>query len=244
MENKKKFPSWLIIVGFLLLIIIFQKYQSQPVSTMEAITIDNIIVFANPNVNYGELGSIPNSEKVLLIGRYGENWVAIKFNGQQAWLQKFYLDIKGNLLRLPEIPAVAFSMFYENKENSLMQYFNNIINSEKYDPEVMVLHKYINDVNFEINDDILTCTLTKSISEIVEFYRFSIDIIFGSILFTDVGGDKDWAISKIEVLNPFDSTSYNSISVSGHDNLLEISKDSSKIYDLLQIDLGITSKTK
>jgi len=239
MNNKIKIPTWVYILIGIIAIFIYQKYQSQPVSSLIGTTMENHSVYAGPNVNtYDEIGSLDANTDIILTGRSGSTWVTFNYNGQQGWIQEFFLDIVGNVLRLPEIENTSSSNKSISREVRVMSYLQSIVSDDRYDSSIMVMHKYINQLDIELSNNELTFTLTKDTDTYEDFISLAIDLIFGTIMISDAGGESDWNLTRIELISPGPANSYASIFIKGHKAIEFIAQDSSKIYDLMQTDVS------
>lgn len=106
MNEKTSFPKWLWIVAGVFVVWIYSTQASKPVSSLSATNKENHSIYAGPNVNYAVIGNLNANSRITLTGKNGDTWVTFNFNGQQGWIQNFFLDVDGNTSRLPEIEYV------------------------------------------------------------------------------------------------------------------------------------------
>ena len=75
-----------------------------PVSSLSALPVETRPVYACPPVrDYEVIGQISPSDRITLVGRNGDSWVAFRYNGNLGWVQRWVLDVDGNPSRLAEI---------------------------------------------------------------------------------------------------------------------------------------------
>jgi hypothetical protein len=85
---------------------IYSSQASKPVSSLSATNTENHSNYAGPNVNYAVIGNLNANSRITLTGKNGDTWVTFSFNGQQGWIQDFFLDVDGNTSRLPQVAYV------------------------------------------------------------------------------------------------------------------------------------------
>ena len=106
MNEKNTIPKWLWVVAGVFAVWIYSTQASKPVSSLSATNKENHSVYVGPNVNYGIIGQLNANSRITLTGKNGDNWVTFSFNGQQGWIQDFFLDVDGNTSRLPDVEYV------------------------------------------------------------------------------------------------------------------------------------------
>lgn len=67
---------------------------------------ETLNVYAGPGKYYGEIGTIKAFTDIVVTGRRGNAlestlWVAFDFNGKEGWIDAYFLDIDGNVNKLP-----------------------------------------------------------------------------------------------------------------------------------------------
>lgn len=78
------------------------------ISSLEAYPKDKYVVYAGPHVrDYKELGEVRPGDRLVLIGRSGDSWVAFNYGGNLGWIQNWVLSFDGNHRGLPEIEPRA-----------------------------------------------------------------------------------------------------------------------------------------
>ena len=240
MNQVRKIPAWTYIIIGIVVLVVYQKYQLRPTSSLQAVSRESHNIYSGPHVrNYEVIGTLPANKQIKLTGRHIDSWVTFYFNGYQGWVQAFYLDIDGNLKRLPEVDIPASTPpGIIAKEEDIISYFHSVISDDRYNPNSLVLHKYINSLDVDIDNNILTFTLAKDTHSMEDFVSLAVDLIFGSAIISNAGEDSDWGLSKIELISPGPRDSYASLYVSGHQNIAIIAEDSSKIYDLMRDEVS------
>ena len=119
MKEKNAIPKWLWIAIGVFAVWVYSTQTTSPVSSLSASTKeDRSIIYAGPNVNYGVIGYLNANSKITLTGKNGDTWVTFNFNGQQGWIQDFFLDVDGNSSRLPETLYVPVSTPTERRQEN------------------------------------------------------------------------------------------------------------------------------
>lgn len=246
MEKRTRIPTWIFVVLGVIAIIAYNKHQNRQVSALIGKAQENHIVYSGPNVkDFDEIGTLPADTDVILKGRNGSSWVTFSYKGQQGWIQEFFLDIDGNVMRLPEVENITLPTVSISKEDRVKSYFQSIVSDDRYDSNKLNLHKYLDYLEINIKNNELSFYLKKSPDSYEDFFYLASTLIFGSSLLSDAGGKTDWNLSRIEVISPPAAGDYGSLFVSGHQDIVSIVDDSSTIYDLMQIgfDYGDTASS-
>lgn len=93
---------------FVFCLIVLAGCAIEPVSSVEALPKDTVPIYAGPHVrDYKVLGEIGPGDRITLVGRGSNSWVAFEYGGNLAWVQDFLLDIDGNHRRLAEVEPRA-----------------------------------------------------------------------------------------------------------------------------------------
>jgi uncharacterized protein YraI len=240
MNEKVAVPKWILIVAGLFVVWVYSTLTSQPVSSLSASTRETHSVYAGPNVNYGEIGQIKANTRISITGRYGDSWVTFNYNGQQGWIQDFFLEIDGNISRLPKvsyepIPTPTKSI---SKEQVIQTFLQSLINDVRYDSSSSVLHKYVDFLDVKISGSVLTYTLWNTPETPDEFVMLAGDLVFASALVSHAGESSDWQLSKVELYSLGAQNSYAALFVSGHENIVAIAQNKVNVYDILQTDVS------
>jgi uncharacterized protein YraI len=240
MKEKNAIPKWILVVAGLFLVWVYSTLTSQPVSSLPASTIENHSVYAGPNVNYGEIGQIKANTRISITGRYGDSWVTFNYNGQQGWIQDFFLEIDGVTSRLPEVSYVPVPTPTKSvsKEQTIQTFLQALINDARYDSSSSVLHKYVDFLDIKVAGSVLTYTVWNAPETPDEFVMLAGDLVFASVLVSHAGEASDWQLSKVELYSLGAENSYAALYVSGHENLVAIANNQVNVYDILQTDVS------
>ena len=117
MNEKNTIPKWLWIAAGVVVVWIYSAQATKPVSSLSATNKEVHSIYVGPNVNYATIGQLNANTKITLTGKNGDTWVTFSFNGQQGWIQDFFLDIDGNPSRLPEVEYVPISTPTERQQS-------------------------------------------------------------------------------------------------------------------------------
>lgn len=244
MDDKPKIPNFIYVIAIIAAFYFYQSYTNRPVSFLAAHSDEVHDIYSGPNVNHYEIiGTLPAYSSISLTGRSGSTWVTFSYNGQQGWIQDFYLDIDGNNLRLPEVEVFTKEPIISSRANRTKAYFQSIISDPRYDTSIMQIHKYLDYISIEDTGNELKFYLSKSPTTYEEFLSLAIDLLYGSCLLSDAGGETDWNLSRIELISTDKPNEYGTLYISGHQNISTIAEDSAKIFDLMKFasETGIPS---
>ncbi len=240
MKEKIAIPKWVLIATGIFLVWVYGSQTSKPVSSLSATIKESHSVYAGPNVNYGEIGQINANTQISITGRHGDSWVTFNFNGQQGWIQEFFLEIDGMFSRLPEISYIPVPTPTKtvSKEQTIQTFLQTLINDVRYDTSSSILHKYINFLDIKVSGSVLTYTLLNDPETPDEFVMLAGDLVFASALVSHAGESSDWQLSKIEIYSLGAQESYAALYVSGHENIIAIAQNQVNVYDILQTDVN------
>lgn len=240
MNEKNAIPKWLLVVAGIFAVWVYSTVNSQPVSSLSASTKETHSVYAGPNVNYGEIGQIKANTRISITGRYGDSWVTFNYNSQQGWIQEFFLDIDGNVSRLPEVAYVPVPTPTKSisKEQIIRTFLQALINDVRYNSSSSILHKYVDFLDIQLSSSALTYTLWNNPETPDDFVMLAGDLVFASSLVSHAGESSDWQLSKIEIYSLGPQNSYAALYVEGHENIVAIAQNKVNVYDILQSDVS------
>ncbi len=100
--SKRKLVSILLLVA--LLNIMLGTAAAQQETTLTATTTGVLNVRSGPSTDFEEIGQLGEDTSIVLIKRWisgDEVWALIEFEGQDAWVATWWLEIDGDLNELP-----------------------------------------------------------------------------------------------------------------------------------------------
>lgn len=243
MEDKPRIPTFVYVIAIIVAFYLYKSYTNRPVTFLAARSHEVHDVYSGPRVDYEVIDTLPAYSNITLTGRSGDTWVTFSYLGQQGWIQDFFLDIDGDDLRLPEVEVNTKQATISSRAERAKAFFQSIIADPRYDTSIMQIHKYLDYIEIDDTDNKLKFYLSKSPATYEEFLSLAVDLLYGSCLLSDAGGDTDWNLSRIELISTDKAKEHGTLYISGHQNIATIAQDSEKIYDIMEFssEAGIPS---
>lgn len=228
----------------------------KPITLNGCVNASSLRVRSGPGTDSKILNSLARGTCILIVGRNADmDWVFVTYKVEglsvdslPGWVSAEYLDIDGNVNQLPIVGEENLSSVQQptSQQFDARIYFlddllQSVINDPQYNQNTSVLHKYINSISIDFNNDTLTFIILDDIANADDYVSISYDLILMGALASNPGKANDWGLQRIEVINPGPNENYVRTYVYGADNILGIAEKRINVFEVSEVDMGYGS---